>query len=93
MNAELKPVDFQTLPLELFSVTDLTDALGVKESAELLDTSRRAIYTIRNTNVLSAERVKKLIDAVQANEAECRQKLVIMRNMKQNRAARRAKND
>ena len=52
MNTALKPADYAALPLELWTVTDLTDALTVDKAAALLKTSKRAIYTIRNTNVL-----------------------------------------
>ncbi|WWQ12982.1 hypothetical protein PQ43W_36 [Ralstonia phage PQ43W] len=86
---ELNPVDYQTLPLEALTVTDLTDALGVLKSADLLETSARAIYTIRNTNVLSTQRILKLIDAVRADEATCRQRLVIKRNMQKARRDKR----
>jgi hypothetical protein len=50
MNNAPKPADYATLPLELWTVTDLTDALTVDVSAALLKTTQRAIYTIRNTN-------------------------------------------
>lgn len=85
----LEPVDYQTLPIELFSVTDLTDALGVSKSAELLGTSNRAIYTVRNTNGLSLERMMRLIDAVKADEAKYRQALVVMRNAQKMRAMKK----
>ena len=85
---DLDPRQYTTLPLELFSLTDLTDALGVNESAKLLNTSRRAIYTIRNTNRVGAERLMTLIAAVRADEPACRQRLVALRNMKARQPAR-----
>ena len=84
-----QPEDYFTKPLELFTVKDLTDALGIKESTSLLSVSARAIYTVRNTNQLGYERVRKLIEAVQANEDTCRKRLVILRNKQQ--ASRRAR--
>jgi hypothetical protein len=84
----IAPDDYKSLPLELFTITDLTDAIGVAEAAELLDTTPRAIYTVRNTNVLSFERRMKLIDAVKANETELREKLA---NKRRWRAERHAK--
>lgn len=85
----VQPVDYQTLPLELFTVKDLTDALGVHRSAELFHTSLRAIYTIRNTNVLSEHRVLILIREIQKDEAGYRQRLMIKRNMQKTRADHR----
>jgi hypothetical protein len=88
-----QPVDYLTLQLELFSVTDLTDALGVDRAAALFDTSKRAIYTVRNTNVLSQERVLILINEIKKDEASYRQKLVIKRNMQKQRAVQRAERE
>ena len=88
--SEVQPIDYQTLPLELFTVTDLTDALTVEASAVLLDTSRRAIYTIRNTNALSPARMVRLINEVKTDEATYRQRLVVMRNMQSTRRHKRA---
>ena len=85
----VQPVDYQTLPLELFTVKDLTDALGVTRAAELFNTSLRAIYTIRNTNVLSENRVLRLIDEIKKDEASYRQRLMIKRNMQKTRADQR----
>lgn len=90
MTDNIEPLDYQTLPLELFTITDLSDALGVPETAKLLETSRRAIYTIRNTNVLAFERQKKLIDAIRKDEANYRSKLVTIRSAQKTRALRRA---
>jgi hypothetical protein len=87
---KLRDIDYSTVPLEDLTIAELTDALGVPESAALLDTSARAIYTIRNTNVLSAARVMKLIDAVRAKEKDCRYKLGIMKKMHDARQATRA---
>lgn len=86
----VQPVEYMTLPLELFTVKDLTDALGVTRSAELFSTSMRAIYTIRNTNVLSEQRVLLLIGEIRKDEAGYRQRLVIKRNMQKTRADQRA---
>ena len=88
MNAALKPADYSALPLELWTVTDLTDALGVESAAALLKTTRRAIYTIRNTNVLSVGRTLQLIAAVRSHEEHCRRQLTVMRNAQFTRAAK-----
>lgn len=81
-----KPSDYQTLPLELFSVADLTDALGIEKSAELFKTTKRAIYTVRNTNVLSPDRASVLIEEIRKNETRCRQSLMQKRNLQYIRA-------
>jgi hypothetical protein len=86
----VQPVDYQTLPLELFTVRDLTDALGVTRAAEIFNTSNRAIYTVRNTNVLSETRVLMLIREIKKDEAIYRQRLIIKRNMQKTRADNRA---
>ncbi len=88
MNAALKPADYSTLPLELWTVTDLTDALTVERAAELLDTTKRAIYTIRNTNVLSVPRTMVLIEAVRRDEERCRNELMVRRNAQYTRAGK-----
>ena len=86
----VQPVDYLTLPLELFTVKDLTDAIGVSRAAEIFNTSDRAIYTVRNTNVLSEQRVLLLINEIKRDEVNYRQKLVIKRNMQKTRADNRA---
>lgn len=83
-------LDFATCPLEQLTVKDLTDALGIAESAILLGTTARAIYTVRNTCALSAERMLKLIAAVRDNEEECRRRLVVTRRLRAERALRQA---
>lgn len=83
-----EPLDFATCPLEQLSVKDLTDALGIDVSAQLLNTTARAIYTVRNTSALSTERMLKLIAAVRNDEQECRRRLVVMRRLQAERALR-----
>lgn len=78
-------VDYMTLPLADFTVRDLTDALGVEVAATLLNTSRRAIYTTRNTNRIGVDRIMKMIEAIRANEQECRTRLTVTRNLKAQR--------
>lgn len=85
-----EPLDYRNVALELLSITDLTDALGVEKSADLLNTSRRSIYTVRNTNVLGIDRHTVLINAVRANESACRQRLVVLRQRQNDKAARMA---
>jgi hypothetical protein len=88
--SERKPEDYYTLPLDLFSVTDLTDALGIERAAALLGTSSRAIYTVRNTNEMGLERVGKLQAAIREDETGHRARLVQMRNLQSIRSAQRA---
>lgn len=83
-----EPLDFTTCPLEQLSVKDLTDALGIAESATLLNTSARAIYTVRNTSALSADRMLQLIAAVRQDEVNCRRRLVVTRRLQAERASR-----
>lgn len=83
-----EPLDFTTCPLEQLSVKDLTDALGIAESATLLNTSARAIYTVRNTSALSADRMLQLIAAVRADEVNCRRRLVVTRRLQAERERR-----
>lgn len=85
MSTKRAPADYFNLPLELWSVRDLTDALGLTKSAALLSTSLRTIYTTRNKSILSAARLSKLIDAVRADEMACRGQLVAIRNRDANR--------
>lgn len=80
-----KPGDFVALPLELFRAKDLTDALGVDRAAEILNTTKRSIYTIRNTNVLSETRVQTLQMEIRRNEKECRKRLIMHRFKRQER--------
>lgn len=85
----VQPVEYQTMPLELFTVKDLTDALGVSKAAEIFNTSNRAIYTVRNTNVLSENRVLMLINEIKKDEAGYRQRLMIKRSLQKTRADNR----
>jgi len=87
---ERMPEDYYTLPLELFSVTDLTDALGIEHAAKILGTSSRAIYTVRNTSEMGLDRIAKLQAAIAKNEQAARRRLVIVRNQQAIRAANRA---
>ncbi len=73
--------DYMTAPLETLSIRDLTDAIGIAESAILLKTTPRAIYTQRNTGKISVERMQQLIAQVRTNEAHYRERLAIKRNM------------
>ena len=85
-----EPLDFTSCPLEQLSVKDLTDALGIAESATLLNTSARAIYTVRNTSALSADRMLQLIAAVRQDEENCRRRLVVTRRLQAERERRTA---
>ena len=72
--------DYLTLAVELFTIKDLTDALTVEVAANLLGLTKRAIYTVRNTNVLHPDRISALVSAVKLDEKRCRQRLVVTRN-------------
>lgn len=74
-------LDYMTAPLEMMSIKDLTDAIGIAESADLLNTTPRAIYTQRNTGRISVERMQKMISHVRENEQHFRERLAIKRNM------------
>lgn len=87
---ELRPADYLTLPLPLFTITDLTDALGIEQSAKLLDCSKRYIYVVRNSSALAVERVVQLIEAVKLDEPACRQRLVVQRQAQASRQRRKA---
>lgn len=88
-NAELA-ARYRKLPVDQFTITELTDALGVEVSAALLGTSRRAVYTVRNTNVLGIERHRTLIEAVKSDEAKCRERLLFMLQRRERREEARA---
>lgn len=85
------PINYATAPLESLSVKDLTDALGIAYSAQLLGTSARAIYTVRNTSALSTDRMLQLIAAVRADEENCRRRLVVTRKLQAERGERTAR--
>lgn len=89
IRTERQPEAYFDLPLELFSVADLTDALGIPAAAALLGTSCRSLYTVRNTNEMGPERLGKLQDAVRKHEKTARARLVQRRNMQQLRRAAR----
>lgn len=87
MSTKHTPGDYFTLPIEQWTVRDLTDALGVDASVKLLNSTRRSLYTSRNKSIIGRARLMRLIDAVRANEIECRSKLVALRNRDANRVA------
>lgn len=90
MTAPRPATDFLDLPLMQFTVKDLTDALTVAKSAELLNTSNRAIYTMRNTGRMGRGRMLTLIEAVRANEQQLREQLVVVRRMRETRQVKAA---
>jgi hypothetical protein len=69
------------------NVVELTDALGLQESAELLNTTPRAIYTIRHTRVVSYGRMVLLMDAFNKQESELRARMAYKLRMSEERAA------
>lgn len=84
-----KPGDFVAMPLDLFRAKDLTDALGVERAAAILNTTKRSIYTIRNTNVMSDERVERLREEIRKDEKACRKRLIMYRFKRAERAIMR----
>ncbi len=76
-------VDYMTRPLELLTVSELTDAVGIKRSAELLGVSQRVVYTIRNTNRVGVERQMALINEIRKDENTCRMRLTITRRARE----------
>lgn len=79
MKKHKEPAFYRTAPLSDFTITDLTDALGVARSVEILNTSARSIYTVRHTDKVGLDRQLKLIRAVEQDEAACRERLVVLR--------------
>lgn len=84
------PIDYMTLPLEKFTIRDLTDAIGIAESAQVLDTTTRAIYTQRNTQRISVDRMQRLVVHLRENEAHYRERLAIKRSMQEAQTAEQA---
>ncbi len=80
-------IDYRTVQLEQLSIRDLTDAYGLPQCAELFNTSRRAIYTLRSTNSMHVVRRLKLVEAIRADEARCRDRLLLVRLGERERAA------
>lgn len=87
MSTKHAPGDYFLLPVEQWTVRDLTDALGVDASVKLLGSTRRSLYTSRNKSIIGRTRLLKLIDAVRADEATCRSQLVAIRNRDAQRVA------
>ncbi len=70
------PAEFLTKPLELWTVRDLTDALGYQLSATVVGTSKAGIAQMRHRRSATNERLQRLRDAVAANEDGYRKALV-----------------
>lgn len=81
---------YLTTPLEEMTVTELTDALGLAESAALLDVSARSIYAVRCSNYLGVERIRRLIAAIRKDEAACRERLAVKSTQRAIRARQNA---
>lgn len=85
----LDPLYYHDAPIEKMTIAELTDALGIDRAAGLLNTSRRAIYTVRNTNVLSLARHMMLIEEVKRDSDACRRRLVLLQQRQIDKNARR----
>lgn len=70
------PAEFLTKPLELWTVRDLTDALGYQLAAAVVGTSKAGIAQMRHRRSATSERLQRLRDAVAANEDDYRKALV-----------------
>ena len=77
--------DYMSVPIERLTLTDLTDAIGVAPSAKVLNTSCRAIYTVRNTQSISVNRVLALRAHFRTQEQHYRERLTILREKQQAR--------
>lgn len=64
--------DYMSTPAEDLSIAELTDAIGVARTAELLNTSSRVIYSIRHTNRCGVDRYMKILEAFKADEDQHR---------------------
>lgn len=80
---------YRVAPLETFNVSELTDALGIAASADLLGVTARNIYTVRNTNLLGVERMQKLVAAIRKDEEACRSRLMLVRAQRARREERK----
>jgi hypothetical protein len=84
-------VCFLSKPLEKLNVRELTDVIGIKESAALFNTSVRAIYTMRNTNSISIERLQAAGAYIKANEAALGVRWALLETQRELRAVQAAK--
>jgi hypothetical protein len=84
-------VCFLSKPLEKLNVRELTDVIGIKESATLFNTSIRAIYTMRNTNSISIERLQAAGAHIKANEAALGVRWALLETQRELRAVQAAK--
>lgn len=82
-------IDYRNTPVSQWSIRLLTDALTIDAAASLLGTSRRSVYTVRNTNVLSIERRQQLISAVALKHRECIDRLALLELRHKEKIARR----
>lgn len=64
--------------LEGWSLKQLTDLIGIEESAILLNTTKASIYTVRSSNALSIKKRTALIDEIYARKEFYARKLKIM---------------
>lgn len=86
----IDPSDYFTMPPERMTVTDLTDAIGIQVAAELIGTTPRAVYVMRNKNTIHVDRLQKLVAHFRSDEKNLRERLVIKRNHEQIRAEAKA---
>jgi hypothetical protein len=88
MSNVVLPEEYATLPLERWTLVDMTDAIGVPETAVMLKTTRRAVYTFRSTKTIALPRIMQLIDKIKSNEKYYRSRLITLRTVQLARAAR-----
>lgn len=70
------PVDYLTLPLEAWTLVDLTNAIGLERTQELFETSRGNVRVLRHRNRTAAARMELLYAEVRKDEARIRRQLV-----------------
>lgn len=70
------PVDYLTLPLEAWTLVDLSNALGLERTQSLFNTSRGNVRVLRHRNRTSTARMELLYAEVRKDEARIRRALV-----------------
>lgn len=84
MPATANPAEYYDKPLETWSVLDLTDAMGTKRAAEVLQCSATSVRMLRwrsrSGRGSKLSRVQALLDEIRTNEDHYRRTLVTVRN-------------
>lgn len=76
------PTDYYTKPLETWTFNELSDVIGLQETAELLSTSYGNVRMLRLAKRrVSVERIQVLQEHVRGNETLYRNAMVTMRSL------------